>query len=139
MEDFHRAGGMPRLHEVLSPKLERSVQTATGRPLVRERTRPAADASHVVRTLEDPLGPAEALACIKGTLAPMGAVIKASAASSSLLRHRGPAIVFNSPQEAAVRLEDPDLNVTEPHILGLRNPRPLRTRTPEARSRAMHC
>jgi dihydroxy-acid dehydratase len=134
MEDFHRAGGMPRLLEVLSPKLERSVQTATGRPLVREKTRPAADAVHVVRTLEDPLGPSEALACLKGTLAPMGAVIKASAASSALLRHRGPAIVFNSPQEAAVRLEDPDLNVTEQHVLVLRNAGPVGAGMPEAGS-----
>jgi dihydroxy-acid dehydratase len=134
MEDFHRAGGMPRLLEVLSPKLDRSVQTATGRPLVREKTRPPADAGHVVRTLEDPLGPAEALACLKGTLAPMGAVIKASAASSALLRHRGPAIVFNSPQEAAVRLEDADLNVTEQHVLVLRNAGPVGAGMPEAGS-----
>jgi len=135
MEDFHRAGGVPRLMEVLAPKLERGVQTATGRPIVRDQGKRTHDRTDgTVHTLEDPLGPAEALACLTGSLAPMGAVIKASAATSSLLKHRGPAIVFNSPADAATRLEDMDLDVTENHVLVLKNAGPVAAGMPEAGS-----
>jgi dihydroxy-acid dehydratase len=135
MEDFHRAGGVPRLMEVLAPKLERGVKTATGRPIVREQSSgPRYGMEGTVHTLEDPLGPAEALACLTGSLAPMGAVIKASAATSTLLRHRGPAIVFDSPADAAKRLDDMGLEVTENHVLVLRNAGPVAAGMPEAGS-----
>lgn len=134
MDDFHRAGGVPRLMEVLAPKLDQSVQTATGRPIIRALAGTVNAANGAVRTLEDPLGPAEALACLKGTLAPMGAVIKVAAASASLLRHRGPALVFNSPADAATRLDDPELEVTENHVLVLRNAGPVGAGMPEAGS-----
>jgi dihydroxy-acid dehydratase len=135
MEDFHRAGGVPRLLEVLAPKLERTVQTATGRPIVREQPASRRDgADGTIHTLEDPLGPAEALACLKGSLAPMGAVIKASAATRSLLKHRGPALVFSSPADAATRLEDMELDVTENHVLVLQNAGPVAAGMPEAGS-----
>ncbi len=134
MEDFHRSGGVPRLMEVLAPRLERSVQTATGRPIVRSSSKGGSIPNGIVHTLDDPLGPAEALACLKGSLAPMGAVIKVSAASRSLLKHRGPALVFNSPADAAIRLEDPDLAVTENHVLVLRNAGPVGAGMPEAGS-----
>jgi dihydroxy-acid dehydratase len=80
------------------------------------------------------VGPPGALACLKGSLAPDGAVIKASAASPELLRHVGPALVFDSAEEAAVRLADPELPVTRDHVLVLRNSGPVGAGMPEVGS-----
>ncbi|WNV77854.1 dihydroxy-acid dehydratase [Geodermatophilus sp. DSM 44513] len=88
----------------------------------------------VVRTLDDPLGPPGALAVLRGSLAPDGAVIKASAATPGLLQHRGPALVFDSPEDAARRLDDPDLEVTADHVLVMRNAGPIAAGMPEAGS-----
>ena len=79
--------------------------------------RPPEQWQDVVRTLDDPLGDVGALAVLHGSLAPDGAVIKTSAATPELLHHEGPALVFESPEDAAARLDDPGLDIT-------RRPRP---------------
>jgi dihydroxy-acid dehydratase len=75
-----------------------------------------------------------ALAVIFGTLAPGGAVLKAAAASQTLFSHRGPAIVFESPEDAAERLDDPALGITPDHVMVLRNGGPMGAGMPEAGS-----
>jgi dihydroxy-acid dehydratase len=77
------------------------------------------------------------LAVLKGTLAPSGAVIKVSAASPELLHHTGPALVFESPEDAARRLDDPGLDVTRDHVLVLRNAGPVAAGMPESGSLPM--
>jgi dihydroxy-acid dehydratase len=67
-------------------------------------------------------------------LAPDGAVIKTSAASQKLMQHTGPAIVFDSAAEAAVKLDDPNFEVTADHVLILRNSGPKAAGMPEAGS-----
>ena len=62
---------------------------------------------------------------MRGSLAPNGAVIKRSAASASLLRHRGPAVVFEDMHDLGARLDDPDLDVTADSVLVLRNAGPV--------------
>ena len=71
---------------------------------------------------------------LHGSLAPDGAVIKASAATPELLHHEGPALVFESPEEAAARLDDPELDITPDHVLVLRNAGPIAAGMPEAGS-----
>ena len=61
---------------------------------------------------------------LRGSLAPDGAVIKRSAASPDLLRHRGPAVVFEDVYDLAARIDDPDLDVTADSVLVLRNSGP---------------
>jgi dihydroxy-acid dehydratase len=87
-----------------------------------------------IHTLESPLAPPGALAVLRGSLAPDGAVIKAAAASPGLLVHQGPALVFDSPEDAARRLDDPTLEVTPDHVLVLRNAGPVAAGMPEAGS-----
>jgi dihydroxy-acid dehydratase len=84
--------------------------------------------------LNEPLGPTGALAVLSGSLAPDGAVIKVSAATAQLMRHRGPALVFDSPEDAARRLDDEALQVTPEHVLVLRNAGPVGAGMPEAGS-----
>jgi dihydroxy-acid dehydratase len=134
MEDFHRDGGVPQLLANLRPLLDLSATQADGRSLSEALLAMQSRRTETIGTLDEPIGPPGALACLKGTLAPQGAVIKVSAATPALLQHRGPACVFNSPEEAAQRLGDRNLKVTEDHILVLRNAGPVAAGMPEAGS-----
>jgi dihydroxy-acid dehydratase len=136
MEDFHRAGGLPVLLTSLREQLDLEHVGVSGRRLgdVLSDVRGPAEWQDTIRTLDRPLGPPGALAVLTGSLAPDGAVIKASAATPSLMRHIGPALVFDSPEDAAERLEDPALDVTAEHVLVLRNAGPVAAGMPEAGS-----
>jgi dihydroxy-acid dehydratase len=132
MQDFHDAGGVPALLSQLADRLDLDQAGVSGVPL-RERVAVAAH-GRVIRSLDDPLGEPGALAVLRGSLAPDGAVIKVSAASPGLLEHEGPALVFDSADEAAAALDDPDLDVTPEHVLVLRNSGPVGAGMPEAGS-----
>ena len=88
----------------------------------------------VIGTLDEPIGPPGALTVLRGSLAPDGAVLKRSAATPALLRHRGPALVFESPADLANRIDDPALPVTPGHVLVLRNSGPAAAGMPETGS-----
>jgi dihydroxy-acid dehydratase len=136
MQDFHNAGGVPVLLKALAPELDLSHVGVSGLSLGDQlaSVKPPAEWQDVIHPLSDPLGPAGALAVLHGSLAPDGAVIKVSAASPQLLQHEGPALVFDSPEDAATRLDDPDLDVTPDHVLVLRNAGPIAAGMPEAGS-----
>ncbi len=136
LEDLHRAGGVPVLLKALAPLLDLSTTGITGRPLA-ELVRDAAESAgwqQTIRTLATPLGPPGALVTLRGSLAPDGAVIKAAAATPALLRHRGPAVVFESPEDAAARIDDSALQITAQHVLVMRNAGPVGAGMPEAGS-----
>jgi dihydroxy-acid dehydratase len=136
MEDFHSAGGVPVLLRALQDRLDLTHVGVSGRPL-RElvgRTDPPAAWQDVIGTLDRPVGAAGALAVLRGSLAPDGAVLKVAAASPQLLQHTGPAVVFDSPEDAAARLDDPALDITADHVLVLRNAGPVACGMPEAGS-----
>jgi dihydroxy-acid dehydratase len=84
-----------------------------------------------VKPLDDPVTSLPAFMVVHGNLAPDGAVIKAAAASPSLLRHQGPAIVFHSYQEMRRRVEDPALDVTPDSVLVLAGCGPAGMAMPE--------
>jgi dihydroxy-acid dehydratase len=136
LEDMHFAGGMPALLKVLEPMLDLSAMTVNGKTLG-ENLRsvpPPGDWQTTIRTLENPLGTTGSLAILKGSLAPEGAVLKAAAASRPLFHHRGPAIVFDSPEDAAQRIDDPALAITAEHVMVLRHAGPVGAGMPEAGS-----
>ena len=136
LEDLHRAGGVPVLLKALEPLLDLSARGITGRTLGELLAAAAgpSDWQTTIRTLAEPLGPPGALVTLSGTLAPEGAVLKAAAASPRLLEHRGPAVVFESPEDAARRIDDPALQLTPKHVLVLRNAGPVAAGMPEAGS-----
>jgi dihydroxy-acid dehydratase len=136
LEDFHRAGGVPALLKALEPLLDLSVRTVEGRALgdLLKEVPPPASWQSTIASLEEPLGPTGSLATLRGTLAPDGAVIKAAAATPELLQHRGPALVFDSVEDAVARIDDPSLQVTPRHVLVMRNAGPIAAGMPEAGS-----
>jgi dihydroxy-acid dehydratase len=136
MEDLHGAGGLPVILKALSPLLHLDHVGVTGRSLgeLLEDVSTPQSWQSVISELQSPLGSSGALAVLHGTLAPDGAVIKVSAASTELLNHVGPALVFDSPEEAAAMLADESLDVTADHVLVLRNAGPIAAGMPEAAS-----
>ncbi len=124
MPDFDAAGGVPALlRELCSSNgpgdlIDATAATVSGTSIgdVVAAARPAAGA---IRPATDPLRRGGAFGVVRGTLAPDGAVLKTSAATERLLRHRGPAIVFRGYDDMLARIDDPDLPVTADSVLVL--------------------
>ncbi|MBN1947725.1 MAG: dihydroxy-acid dehydratase [Bradymonadales bacterium] len=136
MEDLYKAGGVPALLKVLEPLLDRSALCATGKTLGEQLSAVAPPESwqSTIRPLDRPLSQGRSLVVLRGNLAKKGAVLKLSAASPGLLQHRGPAVVFESPEDASRRIDDPALGITPEHVLVLRNAGPVGAGMPEAGS-----
>ncbi|GAF89109.1 unnamed protein product, partial [marine sediment metagenome] len=79
----------------------------------------------VIRARENPVSESGGTCVLQGNLAPSGCVIKSLAAQSNLLKHRGPAVVFDNYPEMKKRINDPDLDVTPNSVLILRSAGPL--------------
>ena len=79
----------------------------------------------IIRPLDNPIYKEGSLAVLKGNLAPDGCVIKPAACEKKFLKHRGPAIVFDSYPEMKELIDSDDLDVTEDHVLVLRNVGPV--------------
>ncbi|HEV2931610.1 MAG TPA: dihydroxy-acid dehydratase [Streptosporangiaceae bacterium] len=109
MDDLARAGGVPAVLAALA-----------GEP-----------AQWPLVSASDPVTALPAFMVVHGNLAPSGAVIKAAAASPSLLRHQGPAVVFHSYQEMRARVDDPALSVSADSVLVLAGCGPVGMAMPE--------
>jgi dihydroxy-acid dehydratase len=94
--DFGRAGGVPALLKVLAPLVELDGPTAYGSTLAQVAARSRVPAANAIRKLDDPIAPAGGIVALYGNLAPEGAVVKASGVHPAMMRHRGPARVFDS-------------------------------------------
>ena len=123
MEDFCYAGGLPAVMRELHQAglLHADAMTVTGAGAGAN----VADAScwnrEVIKTMEEPFQPAgTGTAVLRGNLAPDGAVVKQSAASPHLLKHRGRALVFDSPSAYYAVADDPELDVDENTVLVVR-------------------
>ena len=134
LEDMHRSGGVPTLLKTLEPLLDTTTRSVTGQSMgsYLQQVEQLGDWQEVIHPLEQPLGPTGSLVVLKGSLAPDGAVIKAAAAGME--RHRGPAVVFDSSEDAIRRIDDPNLGITPQHVLVLRNAGPIAAGMPEAGS-----
>jgi dihydroxy-acid dehydratase len=125
MEHFHHAGGVPKLMAELADILDLDAPTVAGGTLrdvvAGAEEVPGQDA---IRSRVAPVKPEGAMAVLTGNLAPRGAVIKHSAASPALLSHTGRAVVFDSIEDMAARIDDPDLDVAADDVLVLRNAGP---------------
>ena len=120
MEDLHRAGGLHAVLREVRDLLDPAALTVTGEPLVGYLDQAEIFDPEVIRPRAKPLQQHAGIAVLYGNLAPDGAVIKPAAASAHLLRHRGPAVVFDSIEDLHARIDDPDLEVDADSVLVLR-------------------
>ena len=127
MEDFHYAGGLPAVLRALGERglLNRDAMTVNGKTIW-ENCREAPNWNpEVIRPVERPLTSNGGIAVLRGNLAPDGAVLKPSAASPHLMRHRGRAVVFDNIEHYKARIADPALPVDRDSILVLKNSGPV--------------
>jgi dihydroxy-acid dehydratase len=118
MQDFDAGGGVPALLRQLSELLDLAAPTISGRA-IGEIAAAGPAASGAIRQLTRPLRRGGAFGVVRGSLAPDGAIIKTSAATPRLLRHRGPAVVFRGYEDMRSRVDDADLDVTPDSVLVL--------------------
>jgi dihydroxy-acid dehydratase len=125
MEDFFHAGGLRALVSELCDLLHLEERAINGRTLGENLQGALRIGDDVIRPRGNPLQASGGLIVLRGNLAPLGAVLKRSAASSHLLRHRGRAVVFDGLADMNRRIDDPGLEVDEASVLVLRNAGPI--------------
>ncbi|MAJ15257.1 MAG: dihydroxy-acid dehydratase [SAR116 cluster bacterium] len=125
MEDFYYAGGILSLMNQLYTKLNLNEKTITGK-IIKDiiKDHPPLDYD-IIRSLNNPIYEEGSLAVLKGNLAPDGCVIKPAACEKKFLNHKGPVIVFDSYPDMNKSIDSEELEVTENHILVLRNVGPV--------------
>jgi dihydroxy-acid dehydratase len=127
MEDFYYAGGLPALLGQLAlvpGALHPDRLTVTGRPFGEQIRDVPVHNADVIRSPDTALSPEGGVAVLRGNLAPDGAVIKHIAADPRLLKHTGPAVVFDSYREMQAKIDDPSLGITADSVLVLREAGP---------------
>jgi len=121
MEDFFEAGGVPAVMRELLPLLHPGCLTVTGKAIAENVAEAPCFNREVIRTLAAPLHAEGGTVALSGSLAPDGAVIKQTAASGHLLRHRGRAFVFENIAAMRAGIDAADLPVDKDTVLVMRN------------------
>lgn len=121
MEDFFYAGGLPAIMRELGDLVHRDALTVNGKTMGEN----IADAScfnrDVIRPRDAAFKPDSGIAVLRGNLCPNGAVLKPSAATPSLMKHAGRAVVFENIEDFNTRIDSPNLEVDENSVLVLKN------------------
>ena len=120
MEDFYYAGGLPVVMKELGKLLHRDALTVSGRTVGENVKDAKCWNREVIRTVAKPVQKNAGIAVLRGNLAPDGAVIKPSAATRSLLKHRGRAVVFENIEDYRARVDDPTLDIDESCVMVLK-------------------
>jgi dihydroxy-acid dehydratase len=124
MEDFYYAGGLRAMLARLAGLLHLDRRTVSG--TLRSAVEKAQTFNDdVIRPLDNPVAAEGGLAVLRGSLAPDGAVIKHLAADPALLKHTGPAVVFDGYADLMARINDESLRIDEQTVLMLRDAGPL--------------
>ena len=125
MEDFYYAGGILSLMYSLSSQLNLEEITVSGMKLGKLIDGKETLNQDIIRPIDNPIYKEGSLAVLKGNLAPDGCVIKPAACDKKFLKHKGPAIVFDSYPDMKKIIDSDELDVTENHVLVLRNVGPV--------------
>ena len=121
MEDFFYAGGLPVVIKEILHLLHKDAITVTGKSIAENVANAECYRPEVIRTVAAPLHPEGGTVVLRGNLAPDGAVFKQTAASPHLLKHRGPAYVFEDIEQMRAEINRDDLPVTKDTVLVMKN------------------
>jgi L-arabonate dehydrase len=125
MEDFFYAGGLPVVIKELKKHLHAGAITVNGKTIAENNVRPICYNQDVIATIDEPLQENAGIAVLKGNLCEQGAVIKPSAATTGLMKHRGRAVVFETMEDYHQRIDDPNLDIDETCVIVLKNVGPV--------------
>jgi dihydroxy-acid dehydratase len=121
MEDFYYAGGLPAVIRELGNLIHRDALTVNGKTMGENVAESPCYNRDVVKPLAEPLKQNSGIAVLRGNLSPNGAVIKPSAATPELMKHRGRAVVFESIEDFYARVDDPALEIDPSCVMVLKN------------------
>lgn len=121
MEEFYYAGGLPVVLRNLARVIDLDAITVTGQSHAANIKGAVCYDDKVIAGLDQPFQQDAGIAVLRGNLCPDGAVIKPSAATPHLMRHRGKAVVFASVADFHSRIDDPALDLDEDSVLVLQN------------------
>ncbi|MET9527940.1 L-arabinonate dehydratase [Streptomyces coeruleorubidus] len=124
MEDFHFAGGLPGFLSRITDLLHLDRPTVSHDTLREQLAGAQVHNDEVIRTRDNPVAAEGGVAVLRGNLCPDGAVIKHISAERHLLKHTGPAVVFDDYKTMQRTINDPSLGITPDHVLVLRNAGP---------------
>ena len=122
MEEFYYAGGLPVVMKQIAEMglLHKDAVTVTGEAMWEGLKDSVNYNDDVIVPKEKALTASGGIAVLRGNLAPQGAVLKPSAASPALMKHRGRAVVFESIEDYHARVNLPDLDIDETCIMVLK-------------------
>lgn len=120
MEDFYYAGGLPAVIRELKDHIHKDALTVNGKTIWENNQQAPCHNREVIASIDQPLKERSGIAVLKGNLCEEGAVIKPSAATPRLMKHRGKAVVFENIEDYHARIDDPDLDVDENSVLVLK-------------------
>jgi L-arabonate dehydrase len=121
MEDLYYAGGLPVIIKELLPFLNKECITVNGKTIAENNLDAECFNNDVIATVDKPFNKLSGIVVLKGNLCEQGAVIKPSASSPHLLKHKGRAVVFENIDDYKNRIDDEELDVDENSILVLKN------------------
>ena len=121
MEDLYYAGGLPALMNQMKKFLNTDAITVNGKTVGENIENTPIYDSNIISTFDEPFKLDSGIAVVRGNLAPNGAVVKPSAASLSLFKHRGKAVVFENIEDYHARIDLPDLDIDENSVMVLKN------------------
>ncbi|MEV0934524.1 L-arabinonate dehydratase [Streptomyces phaeochromogenes] len=124
MEDFHFAGGLPGFLSRITDLLHLDRPTVSYDSMREQLASVQVHNDDVIRTRQNPVAAEGGVAVLRGNLCPDGAVIKHIAAEPHLLKHTGPAVVFDDYRTMQRTINDPELGITADTVLVLRNSGP---------------
>jgi dihydroxy-acid dehydratase len=125
MEDFYYAGGLPVVIKELKKHLHTSSITVNGKSIGDNNINPACYNQDVIATIDNPLQESAGIAVLTGNLCEDGAIIKPSAATPALMKHRGRAVVFETMEDYHHRIDDPQLDIDEHCVIVLKGVGPV--------------
>ncbi|MCG6951497.1 MAG: dihydroxy-acid dehydratase [Betaproteobacteria bacterium] len=123
MEDFYYAGGLPAVLRELgrAGKLHKDALTVNGKTIWENNRDAPCWNRNVIHAFAKPFKKNTGIAVLRGNLCPDGAIIKPSAATPKLMKHRGRAVVFRSIEEFHRRIDDPKLKIDANSVMVLQN------------------
>ncbi len=123
MEDFCYAGGLPAVLRELGENnlLNKNSLTVNGKTIWENNSKAECWNRDVIHPFKKPFKKNAGIKVLRGNLAPDGAIIKPSAATPELLKHKGRAVVFESIEDFHGRIDDPKLDIDERSIMVLKN------------------
>jgi dihydroxy-acid dehydratase len=121
MEEFCYAGGLPAVMKEIGDLLDLDALTVTGKTIGENIAGAENFNDDVILPRDKALTQQGGIAVLRGNLAPNGAILKPSAASPQLMRHRGRAVVFENIEHYKARVDDPALDIDESCVMVLKN------------------